>query len=263
VRGSGARLPPAPRGARPGGRSGSSVRLLTRAGAAASLTTLLLAGAAALPAQVGRIPDGFTPLFNGKDLTGWHVSRTTHQGTTPSVTVEDGAIVMRQRPYGQGGLLLTDRKYRNFELYLEARPDWGTNGGVFLRSTEGGSAYQVELEGGGAGGTGSLIGEMLRISNEARPADIAKVWRADDWNSMRLRITGDVPRITLWVNGVQMWDVTQARNDLIADATEGMIALQLHWSATYAPVPDAFDMSGSWKPGAAHRYRNLAIRELP
>ena len=226
------------------------------------LLVLLLAGAAELPAQVGRVPAGYTPIFNGRDLTGWHVSRTTHHGTIPSVTVEDGAIVMRQRPYGQGGLLLTDRKYRNFELYLEARPDWGTNGGIFFRSTEGGSAYQIELEGGGTGGTGSLIGEMLRISKQARPADIGKVWKPDAWNSMRLRVVGEVPHVTLWVNGVRMWDVIEERNDLIADATEGMIALQLHWGATYTPVPDAFDMSESWKPGAAHRYRNIGIKEL-
>jgi hypothetical protein len=222
----------------------------------------LLLSAPTLSAQVGRIPAGFTPIFNGQDLTGWHVSRTTHHGTTPNVTVEDGAIVMRQRPYGQGGLLLTDRKYGDFELYLEAKPDWGTNGGVFFRSTEGGSAYQIEVEGGGTAGTGSLIGEMLRISKGARPPDIGKVWKPDEWNALRLRVVGDVPRVTLWVNGVRVWDVTQERNDLIADATEGMIALQLHWSATYTSVPDAFDMSGSWKPGAAHRYRNLAIREL-
>src|SRR5215213_5773949 len=128
------------------------------------LLVLLLAGAAELPAQVGRIPAGFTPLFNGRDLTGWHVSRTTHHGTTPSVSVEDGAIVMRQRPYGQGGLLLTDKKYRNFELYLEARPDWGTNGGIFFRSSESGTAYQVELVGGGAPGTGDLFGEVLHVA---------------------------------------------------------------------------------------------------
>lgn len=40
-----------------------------------------------------QIPEGFKPIFNGKNLKGWHVSRTTHQGTTPNFFVEDGAIV--------------------------------------------------------------------------------------------------------------------------------------------------------------------------
>jgi formylglycine-generating enzyme required for sulfatase activity len=54
--------------------------------------------------------------------------------------VADGALVLEPYPYGQGGLLLSDRSYKDFELYLEARPDPGYNSGIFLRSTEGGSA---------------------------------------------------------------------------------------------------------------------------
>jgi hypothetical protein len=218
----------------------------------------------AAPTRTGALPEGFTPLFDGRTLKGWHVSRTTHHGTTPDVRVEDGAIVLRQRPYGQGGLLLTDRKYRDFELTLEAKPDWGTNGGIFFRSTEGGSAYQVELVGGGAEGTGSLFGEMQRVTTPVRVdhARLAAVWKADDWNTFRVRVQGDAPRVALWVNGEQLYDVQLGRNDLVADRADGFIALQSHWSATYRPVSGSFDMSGSWKPGAAHRYRNLAIREL-
>ena len=33
------------------------------------------------------VPPGFTPIFNGKDLTGWHVSQTNHHGTTPNFHV--------------------------------------------------------------------------------------------------------------------------------------------------------------------------------
>ncbi|MEO8563089.1 MAG: PQQ-dependent sugar dehydrogenase [bacterium] len=216
------------------------------------------------PAQSGAIPAGFTPIFNGRTLAGWHISRTTHHGTTGDFRVEDGVIALRQRPYGQGGLLLTDRKYRNFELYLEAKPDWGTNGGIFFRSSEGGSAYQIELVGGGGSGTGNLLGEVQRVTTQALATDVAKVWKQDDWNSFRLRVHGDVPHVTLWINGVQMYDVQAKRNDLIADRTDGFIALQSHWTASYTPIPgSSFDMSGAWKPGAAHRYRNIAIKVLP
>ncbi len=217
----------------------------------------------ALSVGTTTLPDGFTPLFNGRDLTGWHVSRTTHQGTTPDLRVEDGAIVLRQHPYGQGGLLMTDRKYRNFELYLEAKPDSFTNGGIFLRSTEGGSAYQLELEGGGAGGTGSFFGEMLRVSTPVTAKGVQSVWRPNDWNAMRIRIEGDAPKVTLWINGTEIYSAQLGRNDLIGGRTDGMIALQSHWSATTAPVAGSFDMSGSWTPGAAHRFRNIGIKELP
>jgi len=208
----------------------------------------------------GRIPAGFTPLFNGKDLDGWHVSRTSHQGTTPDCKAEDGAIVVREHPYGQGGILLSNKKYKSFELYLEAKIDSFCNGGIFLRSTESGQAYQIELS--EPGGTGSLFGEMLRVSKTANATKRAGVWKANDWNSFRIRMTGDTPTITLWINEVQMWQVKEPVNDFIAGATTGMIGLQAHWSATFEPGVASFDMSGSWRPDGAHRFRNIAIREL-
>lgn len=209
--------------------------------------------------KASEIPEGFSSIFNGKDLTGWHVSRTTHQGSTPDVRVEDGALVLRQQPYGQGGILLTDRRYKNFELYLEAKPDRGCNGGILFRSTEGGSAYQIELDQGN--GTGNLFGDMLEIGRTANAGDIDKAWKNDEWNSFRLRVEGDAPRIRLAINDVPMWDVTQDRNDLIAGARDGMIGLQVHWTSTTAP-PAAPCCGTSWRPGGAHRFRNIAIREI-
>lgn len=211
-------------------------------------------------AQQGSIPKGFTPLFNGKDLTGWHISRTTHQGTTPDIKVANSMIILKQHPYGQGGVLLSNKKYRNFELYLEVKFDSFCNGGIFIRSTESGQAYQVELA--EPGGTGDLLGEMLRMSTGAKASDKTKAWKPGDWNAFRIRMTGEVPKITLWINGMFMWEVTEPVNDFTAGATAGMIGLQAHWSAPYAATVQEFDMSGSWRPGASHRYRNIGIKEF-
>lgn len=199
-------------------------------------------------------------IFNGKDLEGWHISRTSHQGTTGNFYVDDGAIVLKQNPYGQGGVLLSDKKYSNFELYIEVKIDSFCNGGIFLRSTESGQAYQVELAVPGA--NADLFGERLQIGLPGKAAKIEQVWRPNDWNAFRIRMTGAVPRITLWVNDVQMWDVQQPKNDFTAGATEGMIGLQSHWSSQYLPTPGGFNMPGAWRPGAAHRFRNIRIREL-
>ena len=168
--------------------------------------------------------------------------------------------MLKQRPYGQGGVLLSDKKFRDFELYVEVKIDSFCNGGIFLRSTESGQAYQVELAVPGA--NADLFGERLDISQSARAASIEKVWKPNDWNAFRLRMTGAIPRITLWVNDVQMWDVQQPRNDFIAGATEGMIGFQSHWSALYLSTPGGFNMPGAWRPGAAHRFRNVMIKEL-
>lgn len=208
-----------------------------------------------------QVPEGFTPIFNGKDLGGWHISRTTHQGTTPEVKVEDSAIVLRQHPYGQGGVLLSDKKYKNFELYVEVKTDSFTNGGIFIRSSESGIAYQVELDD-AVGSTGNLFGERMPISKPAIATDRAKVWKANDWNSFRIRMVGEVPHITLWINGEKMWAVSQPKNDFIAGATEGMIGFQSHWTSLFSPAAGEWNGLNSWAPGAEHRFRNIAIREL-
>ena len=207
-----------------------------------------------------QIPTGFTRIFNGKDLDGWHYSRSTHQGTTPNFSVEDGTIVARQNPFGQGGLLMTNKKYKDFELYLEVKIDSFANGGIFLRSNEGGAAYQVELA--MPGGTGDLLGERIPVSVGAQARRLQEVWKANDWNSFRIRMTGAIPHLTLWINGVEMWDVQQTKNDFLGEETEGMIALQCHWTAVFSPTASKGMPLSSWRPNATHRYRNIGIKVL-
>jgi hypothetical protein len=228
------------------------------------IATLALAaalfGQAASP-RIGRTPGGFTRLLNGSSIAGWHISRTVHHGTTASYTVDrNGVLIMKQQPFGQGGLLLSDKSYKDFELYLEANPDPNFNSGIFLRSTEGGSAYQIELV--RPGNTGALLGEQMKLSTPlymGPRADINSVWKDGEWNSMRIRMIGAAPHITLWINDTQMWEVQMPRNDQIAGFYGGMIGLQLHWSATYSAAAQG---SGSGVPWAVQRFRNIAVTEL-
>src|SRR5687767_11046496 len=113
-------------------------------GACLAVVYIALASGATPSGQV-QVPAGFTAIFNGRNLDGWHPSRTTHHGSVGNFYVENGVLLASQRPFGQGGLLLTDKIYKDFELYLELRPDANFNSGVFLRSTESGSAYQIEI----------------------------------------------------------------------------------------------------------------------
>ena len=107
------------------------------------------------------VPDGFTPIFNGKDLSGWHISKTARHGHTPDFRVVHGVIAGTQQPWGHGGLLITDKKYRNFEMTLEVKPDWGCDSGIFFRTTETGIAYQITMDylGNGNGGLARMIAE--------------------------------------------------------------------------------------------------------
>jgi sulfatase modifying factor 1 len=219
-----------------------------------------LLAAAGLAAQ-SHAPAGMTPIFNGRNLAGWHLSRTTHHGTTASVTVKDGVLLMQQQPFGQGGLLLTDKVYQDFELHLEANPDPGFNSGIFLRSTESGSAYQIELAVPG-NATGNFFGERMRVSQPQYIGEkiaVSTVWKDGDWNSIRIRMVGEAPRVTTWVNGTQLYELQMPKNDQIAGAYGGMIGLQLHWTATYSA---ASGRDTSTRPWQLQRFRNIAIKEI-
>lgn len=223
------------------------------------LATWMFAAWAVLAAPAtAAIPVGFTPLFDGRTTRGWHVSRSAHHGVAPRVEVRNGELLLGQQTLGQGGVLLTDRTYLNFELYLEVRPDAECDGGVFLRSTESGNAYQVTLDNlGTSPNNGSLSGEGRPVSSTAR--NQTRAWRSGAWNSLRMRVTGgDAPRMMLWINDELAWDVTQTPSRFITDVQGGAIGLQIHFSSAWPGGP-----SPRWVPGGIHRYRNIAIRELP
>ncbi len=214
----------------------------------------------AVQAQKQKDEVGFKSIFNGKNLKGWHVSRSTHQGTTPKVEIEDGAIVMSDQPFGQGGVLLTDKKYASFELKVEVKLDSFCNSGIFIRSNEGGAAYQIELS--EPGNTGALYGERLSPSKVMLAKELNKVWKANDWNLFHIKMEGDTPLITLWVNEVKMWEVQQPKNDFIAGATEGMIGLQCHWTSVFSPAASQGMPLDSWKPAGKVRFRKIMVKVL-
>ena len=158
----------------------------------------LTLGLASLSAQTGKIPHGFKPIFNGKDLKGWHVSRINHHGTTLDARVENGEFLIGQNPIGEGGILLTDKLYRDFELYLEVKPDWGCDGGIFLRSNEDGNAYQITIDYMPKNIDGGLYYGRHSGDERERPAaapDWEKIWKRDEWNSFRIRMTGEAPKV--------------------------------------------------------------------
>ncbi|MCS6850929.1 MAG: DUF1080 domain-containing protein [Gemmataceae bacterium] len=67
--------------------------------------------------------DGFEPIFNGKDLTGW-------EGAVQNYEVKDGAIVCKP---GKGGTLFTKAEYGDFVVRLEFKLPPGGNNGLAIR----------------------------------------------------------------------------------------------------------------------------------
>lgn len=205
---------------------------------------------ALLPYALGaEVPEGFRPIFNGQNLAGWHMSLTNHHGDTKEWRVFEGALVGKQDREGNGGILLTDDRFGDFEVYMEIKPDFGCDGGVFLRSTGSGQAYQVMLDYLAGGNLGGIFGEQLESLGAHESDGWESVWKKDDWNSLRARIQGDVPHIEVWLNGSKITDFKDSKNHLPGGATEGAIAVQVHGGDRCSP-------------GLEHRFRNIAVREL-
>ena len=112
-------------------------------------SALVLAG----PCSSSRAAEaGFIPVFDGKTLAGWHVSaRTGHSGASQHKSggrwvVEEGALIGSQDIPGNGGIIITDEKFGDFEVALEMKNDFGPDSGLFLRSTEDGKAWQAMID---------------------------------------------------------------------------------------------------------------------
>jgi hypothetical protein len=204
------------------------------------------------------LPAGFKPLFKKNDLSGWHISEVNHHGNTKAWTIRDGVVSVTQDKPGNGGILLTDRMYRNVEVSLEINPTWGCDGGLFLRSSEKGEAYQVMIDFLEGGMVGGIYGERLQDvkADNTRARNWKQYWKENQWNALRARIEGDVPHIQVWLNGEQIVDWTDTANHAAGGATEGMIALQAHRS-------DPAWKNPRWVPGGSHRFRNVAVKPLP
>lgn len=74
------------------------------------------------------------PLFNGKDLTGWHED---NPGAAPAWKVENGLLVSP----GNGPELINNSKFEDFKLHVEFNCGPESNSGVYLRGR-----YEVQIE---------------------------------------------------------------------------------------------------------------------
>ncbi|HKP95652.1 MAG TPA: family 16 glycoside hydrolase [Fibrobacteria bacterium] len=96
--------------------------------------------------------EGFTPLFNGKDWTGlWQDCQSVHSndkvnGAIWMIDTANAAIFSTQRGASTGGLLLTKKKYGNYEVQFDIWPSFGNDAGFFNRTTANGTCYQTVMD---------------------------------------------------------------------------------------------------------------------
>jgi hypothetical protein len=150
--------------------------------------------------DIKKPPEGFTALFNGKDLTGWK----RHGGKADTWGAENGILFVNK---GGGGWLMTEKEYSNFELRLEFKVPKAGNSGVALRSPmKGDPAYtgmEIQILDDPAykglqkwQHTGSIYGVVPSSKQPTKPVG--------QWNSYRIVCKGR--QVTVELNGEKIVD---------------------------------------------------------
>ncbi|MEI6467585.1 MAG: DUF1080 domain-containing protein [Verrucomicrobiota bacterium] len=204
--------------------------------------------------------DGWTNLFNGKNLDGWE----QHSGVA-KYRVEDNCIVGTTVAKTGNSFLCTTQTYGDFILEFEFQVAPDMNSGVQFRSeyytkeTEAAVngkkkkfpadrvfGYQYEIDPSPRAYTAGVYDEARRgwlaelKGNEAAQ----KAFKAGGWNLARIECQGD--HIQTWINGVKAADLKDAMT------LKGIIALQVHG------IGDGIKK----KPGEEIRWRNIRLKPL-
>ena len=160
------------------------------------------------------------PLFNGKDLDGWHpvpggkweVVDGTILGTSP-----------RSEP--RHGLLMTDKRFKNFRVRARFKVTSGDSG-FYYRVEKTNThvsvrGFQAEVD--NSREVGGLYETSMRAwVSKPDPKLIARTVKPGEWTDLLVTAVGD--DITVSLNGVKVTELLGDKKCL----KEGHIALQLH-----------------------------------
>jgi hypothetical protein len=221
---------------------------------------LLAAPLAAQDKPLNTPPEGFTALFNGKDLTGWKglVGNPKTRAEMPPEElakkqaeadkvalehwkVEDGVLVYS----GKGKMsLCTAKDYGNFELYCDWKIKEDGDSGIYLRGTP-----QVQIwdpfnapntKNGEEKGSGSLWNNK----KDPKFPNVLADNPIGEWNTFHIKMVGE--KVTIHLNGKLIVDNVTLENYWEPEKPiypKGQIELQDHGNTLY--------------------FRNIYIKELP
>jgi hypothetical protein len=189
---------------------------------------------------------GWTDLFNNKNLNGW-----VQRGGTAKYTVADGVIIGESVPDSPNSFLCTEKEYSDFIFELELNVDTSMNSGIQFRSLSIPEyrngvvhGYQMEIDPSDRCWSGGIYDEQVRgwLYTLESNVEAKSAFKNGQWNKYRIEAIGN--HIKTWVN-----DIPTA--DIIDDArASGFIALQVH--SLYLDVKP-------WTLGTQVRWRNIRI----
>jgi uncharacterized protein (TIGR03067 family) len=213
------------------------------------LATVCLCAAAFVQTSLPAAEEGFKPLFNGRDLTGW-------EGNAKLWSVKDGVITGQTSAADpikvNTFLVYTAEEFSDFELRFSYRIVGGNSGvqyrskvtdkvqwrvGGYQADFEAGKTYSGILydEGGVAGGRGIMAarGEKVTWDKDCKKQvtgalgkseDIQAKIKHEDWNDYVIIAQGN--HLVHQINGVTTVEVTDECES--KRLTSGILALQLH-----------------------------------
>ncbi len=183
-------------------------------------TTILILTSLTLALSAAAEPRTWKPLFNGVDLTGWH---PVPGGKWVAV---DGTILgTSPRSEPRHGLLMTDKRYKNFMVRAKFKVEKGDSGFYFRVEKTGTTVsvkgFQAEVD------TSPEVGGLYETAIRAwvkrpDPELIKKIVKHGEWTDMLVTAIGD--DLTVSLNGVTVTELLGDKKCL----KEGHIALQLH-----------------------------------
>ncbi len=133
---------------------------------------------------------GFRSVFNGRDLSGWHLRRAAGKA---SWSVQNGMLVNA----GGGTDLVTDAAYGDHVARYEYLVPKGGNSGFYLRGR-----YEIQVADDGDRKTpdihsnGAVYGKVVPSALASRPAG--------EWQQVEATVIGN--RITVFLNGTKIVD---------------------------------------------------------
>ena len=181
--------------------------------------------------------NGFQPLFNGTDVTGWKLRRA---GAHSSWSVLPGGILKNTVESGQHGVdLLTEKKFWNFTVRYEYMTPENSNSGFYLRGR-----YEIQILGDYKAGKASNSCNGSLYSFKAPDQFVTKP--GGEWQTVEATIIGD--RVTVTLNGVKVHDNVKCDRP-----TGGEIDRQLDQPGPIFLQGDHGTVS----------FRNIMVKELP
>ncbi len=199
--------------------------------------------------------EGFKPVFNGQNLTGWKglvddpLKRSkmkpaelakrqaeADKRVPENWSVKDGCIWFN----GKGNNLCTVDQYADFEMLVDWKISKEGDSGIYLRGTP-----QVQIWDTSRTEVGAQVGSGGLYNNQKNPSKPLKV--ADnpvgEWNTFRIVMTGE--RVSVWLNG-----------ELVVDN----VTLENYWDRSIPIFPqEQLELQAH---GTDLAFRDIYVREI-